>query len=455
MALTDWTIIRRSLFTRLFSTSITVLTVAIAVALMLVLLTMREAGRKAFDRGSGDMHLLISADASPLVSVLNGIFYANAPQRPIMWSKFEELKARFPVEYIVPTQQGDSYLGMPVLATNRDFFDKFRPNPGEPWKLVEGRFFDKEFEVVVGAAAARAGRLRVGDELFLTHGTAQSRQLGDAGGAAPHVHREFTYKVVGILAPTGGSHDRALFTDLNSAWIIHAHDRREREELTEHAAKAGADGKAAPTEAEHDEEHERRTTIADVLDSDRKVTGMYVRLATRPGSDTPANLPQVFDMLRRDPSLTVASPRDQIDKLFRIVSNIDGLFVAMAVVVMVSSGIGIMLALYNSMEQRRRQIAILRVLGCSRFRVFGLVLTESAVIGLLGAACGVALAFVGGILAAAVLKDRLGLVVDAMLSPRAVLATVTAAVALAAAAGLAPAVVAYRTSVARNLRPIG
>lgn len=431
MALSDWTILRRSIFSRLFSTTTTVITVAVAVALMLVLLTLRDSGRKAFDRGSGDMHLIISADASPLVSVLNGIFYANAPQRSLNYARYLELKSRLPAAYLIPTQQGDSYMGLPVLATKPEFFTQFKPNPGEAWSFSQGRAFEREFEVVVGAAAARQTKLKIGDELFLTHGTAQSRQLGDPNAMQPHIHKEFTYRIVGILAPTGGSHDRALFTDLNSTWIIHAHDKRKR-----------------------DNPQLATTTLADVTDADRLITGMYLRLATRPGSDTPANLPQIFDMLRRDPTITVASPRDQIDKLFGIVSNIDVLFLAMAVVVMISSGIGIMLALYNSMDQRRRQIAILRVLGCSRGRVFGLVITESAIIGTIGALAGVALAFLGGLAAASILKQQLGLHIDPRLSLRLILVLILATIALASLAGLFPALIAYRTSVSKHLKPI-
>ena len=91
MALTDFTIIRRSMSSRLFSTITTVLTVAVAVGLMLVLLSMRHSGRKAFERGSGNMHLLVSADSNALTAILNGVFYANPPQRPITWSKYNEL----------------------------------------------------------------------------------------------------------------------------------------------------------------------------------------------------------------------------------------------------------------------------------------------------------------------------------------------------------------------------
>ena len=106
---------------------------------------------------------------------------------------------------------------------------------------------------------------------------------------------------------------------------------------------------------------------------------------TRAGSDATAVLAQVFDQLRRDTSITVAQPAQQINNLFTIVGNIDKIFLGLAGVVMISSGIAVMLALYNSMEQRRRQIAVLRVLGCSRGRIFGLVMTESAMLGLLGA----------------------------------------------------------------------
>jgi len=134
---------------------------------------------------------------------------------------------------------------------------------------------------------------------------------------------------------------------------------------------------------------------------------------------------------------------------------VNRLFVAVAAAVMLSSGVAIMLALYNSMAQRRRQIAVLRVLGASKPRIFGLVLTESALIGMLGAAAGVLLAFVGAVAAAGVMKGEIGLVVDPVVPLRELIAVVMATVALAALAGVVPAVMAYQTSVAKNLKPIG
>lgn len=434
----------------MFSTLTTILSVAVAVALLLVLLLMREASHQAFARGGGNMHLLVSRDSSPLVSVLNGIFYANPPPRPITWAEYERLTSTLPLEYAIPTQQGDSYLGQPVLATLPSFFTEFQPGEGEKWQLEQGRFLrgpndpapddagkppspeSHAFEVVVGSAAARATGLHVGDTLHLTHGTAQSRQLGDPNAMEPHVHREFTYRVVGVLKPTGTPHDRALITHLDAGWIIHAHDRRK------------AADPAVTT-----------TTLADLTDRDKLITGMYLRVLTRKGSDVSASLPPVFAALRADPSITVAQPLQQINTLFRIIGNVDWILRAMAVVVLVSSGVGIMLALYNSMAERRRQIAVLRVLGCSQPRIFSLVVTEAAMIGFAGAAAGALLAAAGVQVVARVLRQEIGLAIPPSLAPEVVLAVCIGAVFLAALAGVIPALLAYRTPVANNLKPIG
>lgn len=432
MAMTDFTIIRRSLSSRMFSTVTTALTVAVAVALMLTLLSLRDSGRKAFERGSGNVHLLVSRDASPLASVLNGLFYANAPQRAIEWARFAELESSLPVEWAIPTQLGDSYRGLPVLATTPEFFTLFRPAEREAWAFESGRAFEKDFEVVVGGEAARATGLRVGDRLALTHGVGRSVTAAGGGDAAPHVHKEYQYEVVGILKPSGTVHDRALFTNLMSAWVLHAHDRRLAED-----PRAGLTG------------------AADVLEADKKITGILLRLPTRGGSDASATLPVVFDMLRREGSFTVAQPAQEIGRLFAIVGSIDQVFLAMAAAVLASSGIAIMLALYNSMEQRRRQVAVLRVLGCSRPRIFGLVLTESAMLGIIGAISGVALCVVGLQVVVAVIKREHGVVIEPSIAPPVVLAVVVGTVLLAAAAGIVPAMMAYRTPVAKNLKPLG
>ncbi|MEC9372299.1 MAG: ABC transporter permease, partial [Planctomycetota bacterium] len=176
MAVSDFTIIRRSMTSRLFSTVTTAITVAVAVALMLLLLGMRDAGRQAFARGSGNMHLLVSRDASPMVAVLNSVFYANAPADYIDWRRYEALSQEYPLAWAIPTQLGDTYRGNPVMATTSQFFTDFQPHDGEPWRLAAGRFFEDSFEMVIGARAAAVTGLSVGDRIYVAHGASSADQ---------------------------------------------------------------------------------------------------------------------------------------------------------------------------------------------------------------------------------------------------------------------------------------
>ncbi|MCH2146001.1 MAG: ABC transporter permease, partial [Phycisphaerales bacterium] len=247
--MTDLSIILRSLRLRLFSTVVTVLTVAIAVGLLLTLLILRSSGQSAFERGSGNAELLVSADNSPLVSVLNGIFYANAPRNPITMAKYDSIRTSFPWKWTVPMQLGDSYKGQPVVATNSDFFTEFQPIPGQPWAFGEGRRFAKPYELVVGSEAARITGLKMGDRVPLTHGFGGSREGG-------HVHAAHLFEVVGMLEPTGASHDRAIFTDLAGSWVLHAEDRLEREHHGDDHGHAHDDHGHAHDEHDHDHAHD-------------------------------------------------------------------------------------------------------------------------------------------------------------------------------------------------------
>lgn len=433
--MTDLSIIRRSLTSRLFSSTTTIITVAVAVALMLVLLSMRDAGRRALERGSGNMHLLVSADTSPLTSVLNAVFYAKAPARAMPYDRATALADNPLVEWALPVAQGDNYKGYPTLAVEPSFFEKFEPIAGGDaqgsgkFRLAAGKFPapGEHFAVVLGASAARGTGLQIGDTLVVTHGTSTAE--------AGHVHDDHPFKVIGILQPTGTAHDRAVFISLMSTWILHADDfrasRGDKEEPTPDNLRAG----------------------------EKLITGIYTRARGRAssggavGGNAPATLPQLFSELRKDPTITVASPSQQIDQLFVIVGNIDKLFLAVAAVVMLSSAVTIMLVMHTAMEARKKQIAVLRVLGASKGRVFSLALTEAAILGLLGAAFGVLLAVGGVILTAGAVRKQLGLVIEPRVEITWAIVLLAAAVLLACLAGLIPAWRAYRTNVLANLRP--
>ncbi len=451
----DFSIVLRSLRTRLLSTTISVASVAVAVALLLVLLSLRESATQAFRRGSGNAHLMVGADASPLVVVLNGLFYANPPARAIPWAKSSDIRSSFPWAWSVATQLGDSYRGSPLVATEQAFFTSFEPVAGRPFQFRSGKAFDQPFQVVVGSEAAALHGLRLGDDIVTTHGSWGSREGG-------HQHESHPCEVVGILGPTGSAHDRALFTALETSWVIHAEERLEREQASEAASPDADGGDHAGENDDHDDhvDHEENghghvhVEVDDLRDEDRLVTDILLRLPTRAGSDASAAMQAQYDRLRRDPTITVAQPAQEVGKLFAIVGSIDEILLAMAVAVLVSSGLGILLSLYNSMEMRRRHVAILRVLGTSAGRIFGMVLAEAALIGLMGAVAGVILTAIAGTVASEIVEARVGLVLDAMPTIRTIIAVTAGAVALSMLAGIIPALRAYRTPIVHHLGAI-
>ena len=456
--MTDLRLVLKSLVARSTSTVVTCLLIAIAVALLISMLSLREAGRRSFTRGVGNAHLVVSGDSSPLVAVLNGIFYANPPRTPLPESKFEEIAGSMPWSWAIPTQLGDSFRGFPVLGTTPAFLDDFEPAVGEPWRIRRpGRNIEGPFDVVLGSQVAAATGLGVGDRLFLTHGMG----VDAAGGAvddppmsagqdshdhgshdhdhdhghvhadgSPHVHEEATFEVVGVLEPSGTHHDRLLVASIEGSWFLHAIDRWE------------AAGRSLPS------------NVDELDEADRQVTGMLLRTPVRAGRNSAAILQSSFDRLRRDPSITVASPATQVDRLFGIVASLDAVFIALGIGILVSGAISVTLVLWNSMELRRRQIAVLRVLGCTRGRVLGLVLTESAMIGVAGAVLGAVFAVAGARIAAELLASRTGVVILPTIDVDSSILIVAGTVVLAAFAGVAPAIRAYRTPVAEHLRPL-
>ena len=229
MAMTDFTIIRRSMSARMFSTVTTIITVAVAVSLLLVLLTMGDSARSAFERGSGNAHLVLGAEPDPLTVVLNNVFYARAPRNPIPWARYQQIRAGLPIA------QGDA----PRTRHRRRLR---HPHPARRQLPRPARHGHHPRVLLPLHAAGRAtvglhpgpalrGRLRGRPRRCRRAGRPASRSAtASRSRTAPAIPAAMSttntpFKVVGILAPTASPHDRALFTNLQSAWIIHAQDR--------------------------------------------------------------------------------------------------------------------------------------------------------------------------------------------------------------------------------------
>ncbi|MEZ6197295.1 MAG: ABC transporter permease [Planctomycetota bacterium] len=421
--------VRRAMAQRPLATVLTALGVALGVALTSVVLTLQHELDRSYRRQSAGFSLVVGPSGSGIELVLNSIYHVGESRGLIPYSVLRELESeawRPYLKHAVPCAVGDSYRGYRVVATTPAVFDPLFPQPEGANKFAAGGPFTldpvelervvaavrrgedpgeegERREAVLGAEVARRLGLGVGSEIEPSHGVE-----GD------HHHAgEDRWRVTGVLRATGTPIDRVVLINLDSFYRI-----------AEHA------GGRMPVTGE--------PGLSSILLFPRRGPGKLVLLSN----------------LRKRGDLQVADVPTEIARLLDLVGNVDGIFLLVAVLVVVVAIVSVMVAIYNTMNERRREIAILRALGASRRRILSLVVLEAALVAAIGGLAGLILAHAGLAAGSARLAAVAGLEVRAATVLPVEAALLGAVVLAAAAAGMIPAWKAYRTDVARHLAPL-
>ena len=451
-------IVMKNMRQRALATWLTGASVALGVALAVAILLIKQGVQQRFEQGTLGYEMVVGAKGSPLQLVLNTVYNLDISPGNVSWKLFEQLRNDRRVKLAVPFSVGDNYHGFRIVGTTDAFFKDFEFEPGRKPELASGRIFtfseaalrsafqeaeerarerearergeevkpaaeqpaehkDRPFEAVIGSTVARETGLQIGQTFIAAHGVQPSAEAKE--------HTENPWTVVGILAPTQTAVDRAIYINLDSFYHIEGHEIR----------NPTAEKKpAAEEEKDNDPDLGQVSSIVLKLHSPIHAFSLYREINDREDA-------------------MAAFPAAEVRKLFDIVGNIDRLLLAQAILIMVVAGVAIAVSIYNSMSERRREIAILRALGARRTTIFSVVLLEAVTICLVGAAAGL----VGGhlVLAAAngYLYKASGFVIPAFRVQPLEWYVLTMAVILGAASGLGPALGAYRTDVAKNLAP--
>jgi putative ABC transport system permease protein len=408
----------RSIQQRRLASALTALSMGLGVALVVAVLVVYAVVSQSFHRGGEGYDLIVGPKGGDLELVLNAVYYLREPIGTIPYSYYEEFtRGRFALDtdVAVPICMGHSYRGFQVVGTVPEMLGELEYRNGQRYEYSEGGNFKSEnpFDAVIGWAVARQTGLKVGEKFKARHGVSEG---------APYHKQEFT--VVGVLAQTGTPNDRALFVNMEGFYQLHSH-----EQGAEHTTDTG----------EHDATHS---------DDSRAVTAILVCVDQRkPG--------QSLVMQREINQGEVAqavTPSTVIAKLFEgIVGNIQLVLLLMAVLIVVVAGLGIMVSIYNSMSERRHEIAVMRALGASRQTVMLIILVESILLSLGGGALGLLLGhgLIG--LLGPVILEQTGVSVGLLQFRLIELVLIPGLIVLASAVGYLPAMTAYRTDVARSL----
>jgi putative ABC transport system permease protein len=393
-----WIGVRR----RALSSALTILYVGLGAALALLVVAVKGSTDRSFrDAARGYDVLLAPQNGSGLQAVLSTLFYVDAPAGTLPWSTYEAVAKDPRVKSAVPYALGDSYRGFRVVGTTREHFRVLTDGAKRPLEEgVTGRLFEgKAFEAVAGSLAARSGGLGLGHPVRVVHGVE----------AITHEHAE-VWKVVGILRPTGTPQDRAIFIPIDTFYDVEGH---------------------------HEEAGERRLSAVGL-----RVPGVVQQL-------------QIFGELRKEGrDVQPVLPAYEVTKLLEnVIAPLDTAFRWVAVLVLLVGGLGILVGLYNTLQGRRREIAVLRALGARPWHVFLVILLEALLLCLLGGLLGLLLGHGAIVLLAPEALERYGIRIEQGLGLLD-LSLLGGLLALGAVAGFLPAWRGLRTPVAKNLSPV-
>jgi putative ABC transport system permease protein len=417
-------IIRRSLRRHALSTFVSVLSVALASGLVMSIWSLQTESYRAFTGGGEGFDAVVGGRGSPLQLVLNAVFHLETSPGNIPWSLYKSLSRDPRVRLAVPYAVGDNYRGLRIVGTTSERFAPEGPRREARLRLrAGGRLFGTDlWEAVLGDLASRRTGLKVGDRFHPAHGLTGGDSGGRSGAAPGTGHRE-EYTVTGILEPTGGPSDRVIWVPIETVLRMSGHVLRGAG--VEYEAR---DGEPIP------EEH-------------REISAVCLRLK---GPQAGFSLDEEINRWGR--SATFAWPISQVmADLFQKLGWANRVLLLVAyLVALVAAGV-ILTSIHNSMHERRRDLAILRLLGAGRRVVFSAVLGEAAVIAGLGSIAGV---FVWGAImaaAAATIRAQTGVWLPVIHFHPILVLTPPCMVLLGAVAGLLPAGKAYATDVVETL----
>jgi putative ABC transport system permease protein len=409
----------RSAWSRRATLGVCVVAIALSTLLLLAVERLRHDARASFTQSVSGVDLVVGARGGAVQLMLYAIFHNGEATANLRMDSAEALVAHPAVAWAVPVALGDSHRGFPVLGTAAAYFDHVRHGEGEALRFAAGRPFGAVFEAVLGAEAARRLGHGVGARIVVAHG---------AGDVPLVEHDDKPFAVVGVLAPTGTPIDRAVMVNLESLTAIHL----------DWQGGARLPGLAIPPEF-----------VAKFDLKPKEVTAVLLGLKSRA---------DVFRMQReiarwRSEPLMAVLPGVALDELWQLIGVAERALLAVSSLVIAVGLAGLVAVMLAGLDARRRELAILRAVGAGPRDIFALLTVEGLLVTMAGAAFGVLLLALAGSLAAPLLQERFGIILQARLLSADEFGLLCGILAAGTLASLAPGWRAYRLSLADGLVP--
>jgi putative ABC transport system permease protein len=409
-----WRILLHNIRRHRFSTVLALISITLGVGLLTAVVSFREQSHRSFMTEGVGVDAILGPKGSALQIALNALYHLEEMPGKIKWSYLEQVREDPLVVDAIPFVTGHSYAGFRVNAIDERFFESFEYRPGEklsfdPGQGGQGGPFKGRGEAVAGWAAAKALRLHLGDTF--------NPVCGVKSGDPVHMNDRITF--VGILAPTGTPHDRAIYIPLKSFYTLEGH----------------GDSVAAMA---NDPAH-------------REISGAYLKLRHIRGGAMHPGVQNLKYEIDQSTAAQLVVPSEVVPRILDIIGWVDRVMFIVGMLVTLLAIMFLFVVLITALREQRRELAMMRMLGANRRTVFGLIMSEAVMLSVLGTILGVAF----GHLLVSVGSHYVAVETGMQFSPRFISTADVWVLPLIAlmggVAGLIPAIQAYRMSILRNL----
>lgn len=409
-----WRILLHNIRRHRFSTILALISITLGVGLLTAVVSFREQSHRHFVTEGVGVDAILGPKGSPLQIALNALYHLEEMPGKLKWTYYEKVQKDPLVVDAIPFVTGHSYAGFRVNAIDDRFFTSFEYQPGKRFSFNsdaggQGRMFKERNEAVAGWAVAKALGLHLGDTF--------NPVCGVHSGDPVHMHDRITF--VGILAPTGTPHDRAIYIPLKTFYTLEGH---------------GTSVAAMATDP-----------------NQREISGAYLKLRHIRGGAMHPGVQNLKYEIDQSTEAQLVVPSEVVPRILDIIGWVDRVMFIVGVLVTLLAIMFLFVVLITALREQRRELAMMRMLGANRRTVFGLIMSEAVFLSVLGTLLGIAFGHLLVSLGSQYVAVETGMQFSSDFISSADIWVLPSITLMGAVAGLIPAVQAYRMSILRNL----
>ena len=407
----------KSLYNRRATALLTVFAIAVSVSLLLGVERVRTQAKESFANTISGTDLIVGARTGPVQLLLYSVFRIGNATNNISWQSYEDIAKQKSVKWSVPLSLGDSHRGYRVLGTNTDYFKHYQFGQSQPLQFKQGQPFDSLFETVIGSEVAQKLHYKIGDKIIIAHG---------AGSTSFTKHDQMPFTITGILAPTSTPVDKTVHVSLPAIEAIHLGWNNGAPPVAGSVDVSGIDINALKPEV---------ITAA--------LVGMTSKIRV-------FQLQRMINQYKQEP-LQAIIPGVALHELWSMMGIAEQALVVISGFVVASGLLGMLTMILASLNERRREMAILRAVGARPLQIFMLMISEAGILAVAGALLGVITLFSMLAIAQPILQDQFGILITVSLLTSYEWQLLGLVILSGVAIGVVPSIRAYRMSLADGM----